>query len=263
MSQAATTVFPKAVVAARTPVSCRSKASAAACCSGRSAPVKGNIERVAAKSLIADNRLYLKCLERFHYLIQTASWQGKMLWMILGAGNNSWFVVSRQAHGLRAIELRVLKRGQTEQPVAKGGREVFLADVDLVSKDYFELFRQRSGDGRFLSTTRWRRGPGILVILVRHGHAHPDNPSFGFRVAHQSLDLCPAHSPHRGQERPLIGVWPELFVKKNSVAALPGLFLEGKRNQVSEPAFGQACPDWETAGRKSRGQFPDGFPSSQ
>ena len=40
MSQAATMVFPKAVVAARTPVSCRSKSSAANCCSGRSTPMK-------------------------------------------------------------------------------------------------------------------------------------------------------------------------------------------------------------------------------
>jgi hypothetical protein len=37
----------------------------------------------------------------------------------------------------------------------------------------------------------------------------------------------------------LIGVWPELFVEENSVAALPCLFLQGKRDQISKPAFGQ------------------------
>ena len=40
MSQAATTVFPKAVVAERTPVSWASMASAASCCSGYSSPRK-------------------------------------------------------------------------------------------------------------------------------------------------------------------------------------------------------------------------------
>src|SRR5881275_498390 len=38
ISQAATTVFPKAVVADRTPVSCFNIASAASFCSGRSSP---------------------------------------------------------------------------------------------------------------------------------------------------------------------------------------------------------------------------------
>jgi len=37
----------------------------------------------------------------------------------------------------------------------------------------------------------------------------------------------------------LIGEWPELSVKENSVAVLPCLFLEGKRDQISKPAFGQ------------------------
>src|SRR5260370_34162232 len=85
---------------------------------GPQCAAKRNVLRNATEAFVADDRLDLECLKRLHYLIQTTSRQGKMLWMILGASDDSWLVVSRKAHCLRPIELRVLKRGQTQQPIA-------------------------------------------------------------------------------------------------------------------------------------------------
>ena len=201
--------------------------------------MKSHSQRHANVSLITENGFNLESCKRFHDVIQAPSWQREMLRMILGARNDSWLVESRQAHGLRSVEFGILKCGQTQQSVAQPGHELVFGDIDLVSEDYLKIVRKRPGDKRFLSATRWGCRPGIVIILIRQGHAHPDNPSLGFRVAHQSLDLRPAHSPRCGQERPLIGVRSECFVKKNSVAALPGQLLEGQRDQVSEPAFGQ------------------------
>ena len=135
MSQAATTVLPNAVVAARTPMSCRNSASAAFAVRAAMCHRKDTFKGSPRKSFIAENRLNLERPKRFHYFIQATSRKGEMLRMVLGASNNSRFVVSRQAHGLRAIELRILKRGQTQQSVAQAGRKVFFADVDLVAED--------------------------------------------------------------------------------------------------------------------------------
>lgn len=138
----------------------------------------------------------VESLKHLPNFIQTPSWQREMLWMILGARNDSRLAVGRQAHGLSAIEFGILKCGHTQQSVAQPGHKVFFGDIDLVSEDYFDLVRKRTGDGGFPSATRRARRPGIVIILIRQGHAHSNNPSFGFRVARQSLDLRPAHPPH-------------------------------------------------------------------
>ena len=52
ISHAATTVFPKAVVADKTPMSWASIASAAACCSGRNSPVKRDVRGLPAYALV-------------------------------------------------------------------------------------------------------------------------------------------------------------------------------------------------------------------
>lgn len=52
--------------------------------------------------------------------------------MILGTRDDARLVVGRQAHRLGLVELRILKCCQAEQPIAKGRRQFFLWNVDLV-----------------------------------------------------------------------------------------------------------------------------------
>src|SRR5665213_1238151 len=78
-----------------------------------------NFQRNTAISFIPENHLDVERLKRLSNFIKTSAWKSEMLWQILGASHDSRFVVGRQPHGLRAIELRILKRGQKEQSVAQ------------------------------------------------------------------------------------------------------------------------------------------------
>ena len=163
---------------------------------GPQCAMKSNLQRHAVEAFIAENRLNVERPKHCLNFIQTPSRQSEVLWVILSARNDSWLAVGRQSHGLRAIELGILKCGQTQQSVAQPRHKVFFGDIDLVSENYLKLVRKWSGDGWFLSATRWGCRPRIVILLVRQGHANTNNPSSGFRVAHQSLDSRPACSPH-------------------------------------------------------------------
>ena len=80
---------------------------------------KGSGQSAPATSFILNYGFDLESLEQFDNLTQTVPRKGEVLRMILGAGDDSWFVVCRQPHGLRPIELGILKRSQTQQSIAK------------------------------------------------------------------------------------------------------------------------------------------------
>src|SRR2546425_5534593 len=124
--------------------------------------------------------------------------------MILSATDDSWLVVGRQAHRLRPVEFRVLECSQPEQTIAKCRRKVVLGKIDLIRDNQFEAPWQRPEYWRFLAAARWWRCPGRLLILVSNCCAHSDNPSPGFRVAHQRFDPRPADLPHRREKGPLV-----------------------------------------------------------
>ncbi len=113
--------------------------------------VEGNFKWVAIKSLIAKNRFDPEGLNHLQNVIQAPSWKSEMHGMILGASDDPWLVISRQAHGLRTVKLGVLKRGEAQQSVAQSRRKVFFGDIDLVAENYFKLLRQWSSDGRLFA----------------------------------------------------------------------------------------------------------------
>ena len=114
---------------------------------------KGHVQRNTGIAFIAKDRFDFQRSKQLLHLVQTTTWQCKMLGMIFRAMDDPRLVVSRQTHGLRAVELRVLKRGQPEQTIAQAGREIVLRKIDLIRQHEFQVLRQRPCDGRFFPTT--------------------------------------------------------------------------------------------------------------
>ena len=75
---------------------------------------KRNIQWNAGATFIAEDRLNTERLQSLPHFIQATSRKAKMLRVIFSASNDSWLVVGRKTHGLRAIKLRVLKRCQSQ-----------------------------------------------------------------------------------------------------------------------------------------------------
>ena len=82
-----------------------------------------------------------------------------MFGKILGAGNDSGFVVGGEAHGLCFVELGVLEGGDADEGILQRRGEFVLGKVDLVGEGDFKGFGQVfSGDlqGRFVFLGGWK-----------------------------------------------------------------------------------------------------------
>ena len=173
-------------------------------------------------------------------IVQAATREGNMLRMLFGARDDPRFVVGRQPHGLRPVELRVLKRGQPNQPVLQCRDKTLLRNIEFISQDQFQVRWQWCVDRTLLAPPgRWL-DPRIVVLFFHRAHANPNDSSVGFGLAHHRLDLVTAEPSDRGEEGPLVFIRLELFVYKETVAVLPRGFLQWQCNQVSKAAFGQS-----------------------
>ena len=115
---------------------------------GPQCAAEGNLQRNARATFIANHHFDLQRGQYPARVIQAASRQSDVLGMIFGAMDDPRLVVSRQSHRLRAIEFRILKRRQTNQSIAKRGREIFFGNINLIRENQLEAFGQRAGDWR-------------------------------------------------------------------------------------------------------------------
>lgn len=157
--------------------------------------------------------------------------------MVLGAGDDPRLVERRQAHGLRFVELRILKRGDAKQAVPETGEQPLLGDIELIAVDDFQRRRQRSDDRRIFAVTRGRCRPRLIVDIFWWKQPHTQNPAAPFRVLRDLLNVGAAHPGHTREKRPLIGPWRERVIEEHAVALLPCSLLQGQGNQVAEPAL--------------------------
>ena len=116
-------------------------------------PLKRHIQRLAGEAFVANVDLDLQIGKQALHFLETSSRQGEMMRVILGAGNNPWLAVRRQTHGLRFVELRILKRRNPEQSIPQRRWQPVLLDVDLVAKRQFQSLRQRTGNRGLGSST--------------------------------------------------------------------------------------------------------------
>src|SRR6266545_4811458 len=81
--------------------------------------LKGGMQRMSAETLVPDNRANIQVDQYLTNVLETSAWQADVLWMFFSATDDSWLGVRRQPHRLGLIELRILERGHTQQPVSK------------------------------------------------------------------------------------------------------------------------------------------------
>ncbi len=109
--------------------------------------------------------------------------------MFFSAPDDSWLGVGRQAHRLGLIELRILKCGDTQQPVSKTRHQTVFGDVDLVAEDQFKRIRKLPHNRWLSPATRGRGGPWCGFVILRGRKAHAKNASTSICVARDPFQM--------------------------------------------------------------------------
>ena len=130
-----------------------------------------------------------KSISTFTYVFETSAWQADVLWMFFSATDDPWLGVRRQAHRLGLIELRILERGDTQQPVSKTRSQTVFGDVDLVAEDQFKRTRELAHNRWLRPPTRRRRGPRCGFVILRRRKAHAKNASTSICVARDPFQM--------------------------------------------------------------------------
>jgi len=89
--------------------------------------------------------------------------------------------VGGQTHRLSLVELRILKRRQSEQPVSETRMQSALGDVDLIAENQIQRLRQSANDRRLCWVPRGRSRPRLFfsIVLWRQTHAEDATTPFG------------------------------------------------------------------------------------
>ena len=153
-----------------------------------------------------------------------------------GAADDARDAERGQAHRLMAVELGILKRGQTNEPVYHGGRQPGSSDIHLIAQHYLHGLRQRVVD-RNVRLLPGRPGqPRRFVLVLHHRQAYaehaPTPPGFFGQVTH----LGGGHAPDRRQVPPLVGMGLKAVVQEYAVARLARTVLQRQGDEIAEPA---------------------------
>lgn len=89
----------------------------------------------ACLASILDRRPCAARREECHDLVEASAWQGDVLRMQFGAGDDPRLVEDRQPHRLSAIEFRVLECREPDQLRYQSRRQVRALDIDLIRDD--------------------------------------------------------------------------------------------------------------------------------
>ena len=103
-------------------------------------------ERVSRPTMVHSLDFRAMAPNQFDNFIETTPRQSHVVHMKFGARDDSRLTECRQPHGLRAIELGILKGRQPNQACDHRGRQVRPIDVDLIRHNDADLFGQRGAD---------------------------------------------------------------------------------------------------------------------
>jgi hypothetical protein len=154
--------------------------------------VAAGLQRVSAETLVTDDRPNIQVNQYVANVFETSAWQADVLWMFFSATDDSWLRVSRQAHSLGLIKLRILERRDTQQAVSKTRSQTVLGDVDLVAQDQFKRTRKLAHNRWLRPATRRRRSPRCRFVILRGRKAHAKNTSTSIGFAR---DPCQMRAP--------------------------------------------------------------------
>ena len=138
-------------------------------------------KRVADRSLIVQLNLGALTADQIDSFVKTPSWQSHMTRMEFGARDDPWLAKGREPHGLRTIELGVLKGRQAYKPRRHRRRQIGPVDIQLAGDDDRDLSRKWYAERAGLRTSRRRHAPRFVRILVldRHANAEDTAPHLG------------------------------------------------------------------------------------
>ena len=157
--------------------------------------------------------------------------------VILGARDDARLVVGGQPHRLRLVELGILKRRQSKQPVSETRMQSVLGDVDLIAENQFQRLRQFADDRRLLAVPRRRRRPRLLFFVVLWRQTHAEDATAAFGVLDDPFDLRSADPAHAREKRPLVGPRDEVVIEEDAVALLARSLLQRQGDQVPESSL--------------------------
>src|SRR3990167_7994449 len=138
MSLAAITVFPKAVVAANTPVSYFSNSLRARFCGGVSSPRNFVLSEAPSFLLSTISSLISREVSRFI----TSSRKPYVLGKIFSTSNDAWLSKRRKPHRLSAVKLRILEGRQPDELIHESWRYILFGNEDLIAEDGLNRLRQ-------------------------------------------------------------------------------------------------------------------------
>ena len=191
-------------------------------------------------TLIIDRRLDAETPQQVSGIVQTPARKPDELRAVLHVVDDSPLVPGGEAHGLRAVELGILKRRQAHQPGDDAGREVMLRDVDTVAEH--NLDRLGKGAGH-----RWSAGPARRRRLPRSGgkqlvalhRLHAQHATLLLRLAHERFRSACRHATELRQVRPLVWKRIQVGIDEYAVAGLSRLALKRQGNQIAESTVRQ------------------------
>lgn len=123
--------------------------------------------------------------DQVDHLVQTAARQADMTRMQLRAGNDPRLAEGRQAHGLGAIELRILESSQPNEPRHHGGGQAGACDIGLIREHDLDSVRQRPGDYDWNTPGR-RQLPGLIRCFILDRQSHAEHAAPRLRLVHDA-----------------------------------------------------------------------------
>ena len=207
---------------------------------GAKVALEGHRNGCSGTTLIIDGRLDAEASQQVSGIVQTPPRKPEELRAILYVVDDSRRAVGGEAHGLRAVELGILKRRQAHQPGDDAGREVLLRDVESVAEHKLDSFRKGPGHWWIAGPPRRRRLPRRrgkqLVFLDR---LHAQHATVLLRLADERFRLACRHTAELRQVRPLVGKRIQVGIDEHAVAGFSWPALQRQGNQIAESTVRQ------------------------
>ena len=186
---------------------------------GAKLAVKGHRNGRPQVALIIDRGLDAEAPQQAFGIFQTSPRKPDELRTVLHVVDDSRFPPGGEAHGLRAVELGVLKRRQAHQPGDDAGWEVRLRDVDAVAENDVDRLGKGAGHRRGAGAARRRRLPrGGGKQIVALDRLHAQHATLLLRLAHERFRHACRHAAELRQVRPLVGEWTLVGIDEHAVA---------------------------------------------
>jgi hypothetical protein len=204
----------------------------------RQLAVERHVEQLPIRPLVTQPRLDAIGLEKLEHRVEAASRQRDVAGQLLRAADEPRLRERRQSHRLGAVELRVLERGQADEPVLQALWKSMRVHEHEVAKHDVDRVREGALDARLRPSPGGGKGPWLLRAVVQ-GDALAEVVGSVEHLLESSCHVGGCHPRHAGEQSPLIGHGLEVGVDEHALAFVSRLALQGQGDEIAEPALGE------------------------